>query len=49
MATQTPWAERSGNGFRFNDLFATIVARGANVVAQVNFAGGGLNGRGRVR
>jgi hypothetical protein len=48
MATQTPWEEKSGNGFRFNDLLATVIAGGANVVAQVDFPGRGLDSRGRV-
>jgi hypothetical protein len=49
MATQTPGEERSGNGFRFNDFLATVVAGGANVVAKMDLTRGGLNGRGWVR
>jgi len=48
MATQTPGEEKSGNGFRFNDLLATVVARGADVVAQMHLARGGFDRRGWV-
>jgi len=48
MATQTPEDVRSGNGFRLDDFPATVVASGANVVAQMDFPRRGLNGRGRI-
>jgi hypothetical protein len=48
MATQTPGEEKSGNGFRFNDLLATVVARGADVMAQMHLTRGGFHRGGRI-
>jgi len=47
-AMQTPEEEKSGNGFGFDNLFATVVARGADVVAQMNLARGRLDRGGGV-
>jgi len=53
MATQTDCdevtaREKNLGGLGLYDFLATVVARGADVVAQMNLAGGWLNGRGRI-